>query len=201
MPSLSRLILILAAGLLLSPLGGRAQERPTPAVQDPAQLGPVTPAGAFMRSFLLPGWGHVAVGSPTRGAFYLTAQSATGWMIWRSEMGRRSARQSRMLELRSVQDDLRRSGVSSPDSLRFLAERSPRVRPWDELTETRAEQVEDWAALGIFLVFLGATDALVSAHLANFPEPLELDIGPQGGGAWHLGFRLPIGGLRRSGPR
>jgi len=196
MPFVARLLLMTALVVVLSPRGGSAQQgTPTP---DPAPSGPVTPAGAFARSMVLPGWGHVAAGAPSRGAFYLAAQSATGWMIWKSEMGRRAARQNRFLEFRSVQEDLRRSGVSSPDSLRFLAERSPRVRPWDELADTRAEQVEDWAALGIFLVFLGATDALVSAHLANFPEPLDLDIAPQGGGGWQLGLRVPLRGFRSS---
>ena len=172
-------------------------DRPAPPANAPvaelAQEGMITPGGAFARSLVLPGWGHVVSGAPTRGAFYMAAQSATGWMLWKSTARRRSALRFRALELRSVEEEIRRGGVLDPDSVRFLAEGSRRVEKWDELAERRADQVEDWAALAIFLVFLGATDAFVSSHLANFPEPLSLEVFPRGGGGgWAVGLRLPF---------
>jgi hypothetical protein len=194
--------LLLACLLGFGAMGAGAQVVPvdppgrTP-VQDPADAADVTPGGAFARSLLLPGWGHVASGAPTRGAFYVAAQSATGWMLWKSMARRRSVQRFRRTELRSVEDEIRRSGVSDPDSIRFLAEGSERIEEWDELVERRGEQVEDWAALAIFLVLLGATDAFVSAHLADFPEPLSLEVVPRGaGGGWEVGLRLPFA-LRR----
>jgi hypothetical protein len=168
-----------------------------PPVVDPAQEGPITPGGAFVRSLLLPGWGHLAVGSPTRGAFYIAAQTATGWMLWKSASRRRTALRFRRTELRSVEEEIRRGGVLDPDSVRVLAEGSERVERWDELVERRGDQVEDWVALGLFLVFLGATDAFVSAHLADFPEPLSLEVLPRpGGGGWEVGLRVPFGPRR-----
>jgi len=93
-----------------------------------------------------------------------------------------------------VEDEIRRRGVMDPDSVRFLAEGDDRVERWDELVERRGDQVEDWVALGLFLVFLGATDAFVSAHLADFPEPLSLEVLPRmGGGGWEVGLRVPFG--------
>jgi hypothetical protein len=170
---------------------------PRPPVADPAMERPVTPAGAFGRSLLVPGWGHVATGSPTRGAFYVTAQSATAWMIWKSASQRRVAQRFRRTELRAVEEEIRRGGVADPDSVRLLAEGSERVERWDELVERRGDQVEDWAALAIFLVLLGATDAFVSAHLADFPEPLALEVFPRGAnGGWEVGLRLPFGRTR-----
>ena len=41
------------------------------------------------------------------------------------------------------------------------------------LVNARRQQLEDWIAFGAFLLFIGATDAFVSAHLRDFPEPLE----------------------------
>jgi hypothetical protein len=193
---------LLTAGLIsVGALEAQAQivpeERPevaggAPAV-DPADQAPVTPGGAFARSLLVPGWGHVAVGAPTRGAFYVAAQTATAWMLWKSASRRSSALRYRSLELRAVEDEIRRSGVVDPDSVRFLAEESARVERWDELADRRGEQVEDWAALGIFLVLLSATDAFVSAHLADFPEPLSLEVIPGGPGAgWEIRVRFPF---------
>lgn len=196
---LPALLWILALGPGTSVAGAQEipVDRPAPPanapVADPAQEGIVTPGGAFVRSLVLPGWGHVVSGAPTRGAFYMAAQSATGWMLWKSAARRRSALRFRGLELRSAEEEIRRGGVLDPDSVRFLAEGSERVERWDELAERRGEQVEDWAALAIFLVFLGATDAFVSAHLSNFPEPLSLEIFPRGGGGgWAVGLRLPF---------
>jgi hypothetical protein len=194
-------VIILSAGVT----GLDAQEVPAAPpglagdapVVDPAQDGPITPGGAFARSLVLPGWGHLAVGAPTRGAFYIAAQTATGWMLWKSASRRRTALRFRRTELRSVEEEIRRGGILDPDSVRFLAEGNERVERWDELVERRGEQVEDWAALGLFLVFLGATDAFVSAHLADFPEPLSLEVFPRvGGGGWEVGLRFPFGPRR-----
>lgn len=189
---------VLACLLGLGAMGASAQVVPedTPGrtpVEDPADAAEVTPGGAFARSLLLPGWGHLASGAPSRGAFYVAAQSATGWMLWKSMARRRSVQRFRRTEFRSVEDEIRRSGVSDPDSIRFLAEGSERIEEWDELVERRGEQVEDWAALAIFLVLLGATDAFVSAHLADFPEPLSLEVIPRGAvGGWEVGLRIPF---------
>ena len=45
---------------------------------------PITPLGAFARSLILPGWGHLRVGRPGRGAIYFTAEVASLVMVFKS---------------------------------------------------------------------------------------------------------------------
>jgi len=40
--------------------------------------------GAFFRSVLIPGWGQLAADQPVRGAFYFAMQSATVFMVLRT---------------------------------------------------------------------------------------------------------------------
>lgn len=158
---------------------------------------PISPRGAFLRSLVLPGWGHLSVDSHGRAAFYMAAQGGTVWMLAKSILRQRSAQRFRDAEDHLVRDELLARGVQSPDSLRVLAAQDPRIERWEELVEIRGEQVEDWLALGIFLSLLGATDALVAAHMADYPEPLRFSIAPRLGpgraaGAWELRLRLPF---------
>ena len=170
---------------------------------------PVSPGRAFLRSLVVPGWGHAAAGSYTRGGSYFLLQGTTAWMLYKSAEKRASARQERDLHLSMAESRLRAEGIEDPDSLRILAEQDDRVEEYEELVETRGEQVEDWAALGIFLMLMGAADAFVSAHLQDFPEPLdhvEVDPwlsgvhgsgslpSPRGAVGIDIGLRLPLGG-------
>jgi hypothetical protein len=158
---------------------------------------PISPRGAFLRSLVLPGWGHLAVNAPGRAGFYMAAQGGTVWMLGKSILRQRSASRFRDAEFDLVQDELRARGIQSPDSLRLLTAQDPRVERWDDLVDIRGEQVEDWLALGIFLSLLGATDALVAAHMADYPEPLRFSVTPRLGpgaspGGWELRLRLPF---------
>jgi len=158
---------------------------------------PISPRGAFLRSLVLPGWGHLSVDAPGRAGFYMAAQGGTVWMLTKSILRRRSAERFRDAEVHLVRDELLARGVQSPDSLRLLVAQDLRVERWEELMEIRGEQVEDWIALGIFLSLLGATDALVAAHMADYPEPLRFSVTPRRGpgrtaGAWELRLRLPF---------
>jgi len=58
---------------------------------------------------------------------------------------------------------------------------------------SREDQQEDWAALGIFLLFFAGADAFVSAHLADFPTPITIDAAPLPGGRVEVsvGVALP----------
>lgn len=195
-------VLLLVLGGLASPAVASAQADPD-TIPPPARApvtGPavepelVSPGGAFLRSLLVPGWGHMVSDSPFRGAVYVAAQTGTAWMIAKSVLARQSARRFRSAEMGAVQDELRLRGVQNPDSLLFLAEEDPRVVRWDELIETRGEQVEDWVALGLFLTLMGAADAFVAAHLADFPEPLSIEVGPRSRwGGVEVRIRLPAG--------
>lgn len=155
----------------------------------------VSPGRIFLRSLAIPGWGHAVVGSDTRAAFYTAAQTGTVLMVLKSASRQRSADRFRRTEQRRVENELRLQGIQSPDSLRVLAQADPRVLERQELVDTRGQQVEDWVALGLFITLLGAADAFVAAHLADFPEALSLDVmrRPSDRG-WDVMFRLPVRG-------
>lgn len=158
--------------------------------------GQITPGGAFLRSLVLPGWGHVIAGAPARGAFYFTAQAGAVWMLGKSIQGRREAQRFRAEEARIVRARHEAAGVSSLDSLAAFVRLDEEVAAWDGLIDSRAQQVEDWIALGIFVMLLSATDAFVAGHLMDRPEPLTLDVAPRPGGAWQFSVSLNPPGLR-----
>ncbi len=146
---------------------------PAPALDD-LGLDPVTPRGAFLRSLVFPGWGQMASGAQARGAFYVGVQGGSYWMLGRTLLRQRQAIRFRDQVEGEIMADLMLRGVEQPDSLTFLARQDPRYVQRDSLVDLRGDQVEDWIALSIFLAFLSATDALVSSHMARFPEPLGI---------------------------
>ncbi|TVR66812.1 MAG: hypothetical protein EA422_01270 [Gemmatimonadales bacterium] len=150
----------------------------------------ITPGGAFVRSLILPGWGHAATGSHFRGAFYVAAQSGAVWMLSKSLSGHREARRMRDQEIQAVRGSLRAAGVTQPDSLRVLTNQDPRVGAWDDMVDRRSEEVEDWIAATLVLLLLQAVDAFVAGHLMDHPEPLSMDISPGVSGGWEVGLRV-----------
>lgn len=194
-PTLLPLLLLAALSFLLPGAWGEAAAQdvvsPEPVGEVSVEGEPVSPGGAFLRSLVLPGWGHASVGSGTRAAFYAAAQSGTALMVLKSASRQRTARRFAAEERRLVEDELRLQGVTSADSLRVLAGADPRVSQREELVDRRGQQVEDWVALGLFLTLLGAADAYVAGHLADFPEPLALDVGRRPGDmAWEITLRI-----------
>jgi hypothetical protein len=164
------------------------QDQPPDSVLAPVGI---TPRGAFLRSILVPGWGHAEVGSYVRGGFYFAAQSATVFMIVKTHS--RLARAGDRLELMElvVRRRLEASGTTDPGALETAVGQDPLVEDLRALESSRSEQRQDWMALGIFLVFLGGADAFVSAHLADFPAAVE--IVPTPGGGLEIGFSVPVG--------
>jgi len=195
-----RLLVLVALAFCASPLA--AQTRDTTA----ASFGgapPPSPGGAFLRAALLPGWGHASIGSYARGAFYFAAEATTGFMLVRTLRRLSDAKDARTLKETRTTEALLASG-EQPDDIIELLEEDPAVSDARGLVESRQQQVEDWIALGAFLVFIGGADAFVSAHLADFPAPLtpelELVDGPSGTGA-RVGVSVPIGPPRAHRPR
>ena len=159
----------------------------------------ISPRGAFIRSLIIPGWGHAAVGAQGRGGFYFLAQSASLWMVAQSHGLRSAARELRHLEASAADERLRGEGVTDPFERRQAVRADPRVVERQELVDTRAQQVEDWVALSVFLLLIISADAFVSAHLMEFPEPLGLEVQPlPGSGRVEVGLRLadPFFGMR-----
>lgn len=197
--------LVLAAALLqaaLMPavgLGQQVDSLPPPRIpadqpfpSDPTMpTSTVGPGGAFWRGLLIPGWGHAAVGSYGRGAFYFAAASGVGFMLHKTVSNRNAARRIRDARASSVVRELIVAGTPA-DSILILVEEDPRVQEAEELRDTRSQQVQDWAALGIFILLLSGADAFVSAHLMDFPEPLTLEVLPEN--RVQVGVRLPVQG-------
>ncbi|MEX0980315.1 MAG: hypothetical protein WDZ89_04420 [Gemmatimonadota bacterium] len=150
---------------------------PSPLQQEPPDR--ISPGGAFLRSLIVPGWGHAATGSYTRGGFYFMAQSGTAWMLVRTGANRNSARAIRDLRSETAEARFLAEGVH-PDSIPLRVQADPGVASAQALVDARSQQFEDWAALGIFLVLIGAADAFVAGHLQDFPTPLSIRAVPAG---------------------
>ncbi|MSR35930.1 MAG: hypothetical protein EXR95_04690 [Gemmatimonadetes bacterium] len=152
-----------------------------------------TPGGAFVRALLIPGWGHASVGAYTRGGFYFAAETTTAFLLARTMRRLALAKDARDLREEGLRESLLASGAS-PDSVAALVDGDPRVARSRRLVRSRRQQVEDWAALGVFAMFLSGADAFVSAHLRNFPEPVSatLEVAPGSAGVT-VGLRLPVG--------
>lgn len=69
-----------AADSLVSPVIRPAE----PAPEEQPRSGPA-PMSAFFRSVLIPGWGQLAADKPVRGAFYFAMQTATVYMVIRTQ--------------------------------------------------------------------------------------------------------------------
>lgn len=158
------------AAQALPSLGGGADST---VVADTVQVEGVTPGGAFLRSVLVPGWGHAAIDSHLRGAFYAGAQGGIGWMLFRIHSRLNSADARVALIESDVRARLELDGITDPQEQEEALEADEDVARARGLVESRRQQREDWIALGIFFALLGGADAFVSAHLKDFPaEPV-----------------------------
>lgn len=155
----------------------------------------VSPGGAFLRALVVPGWGHAAAGSYTRAGFYFVTSAATGWMLFKTAHSLEAAEARRDLAEEVAKARLEREGITEPDRVEARLEENPRVQSIRGLVEARSQQMEDWTAFGLFWLFLNAADAFVSAHLADFPEPVEIDVrsAPPGSRS-ELRISVPVGG-------
>ena len=159
------------------PLGGVSPDS-AQVVETPRSPGRPSAGGAFVRSMVLPGWGQAAAGSPGRGVFYFAVQSVTMWMILKTTKTVGSA--SDILAMRRVDatERLMADPLVDPVELPTLLEADLGVVDALQLQEIRRQQREDWIAFAVFFLLLGGADAFVTAHLADFPEPLEAVIRP-----------------------
>ncbi len=157
-----------------------------------AQEGPKrpSPGGAFARSIVLPGWGQAAAGATTRGWFYFTVESVSVWMILKTSKLLGSASDILAMRRLEAEERLAMDPLIEPGDLAAAIEAALPVLSAFELKEIRRQQREDWIAFGLFFLLLGGADAFVSAHLADFPEPLETVIRPLPQMGVELGFRF-----------
>jgi len=163
------------------------EEEPSPEKVEPEGI---SPRGAFIRSSLVPGWGHAEVGALVRGAFYFTIEATTAFMVFKTQT--RITRTRNRLEMREavVTARLEAEGVTDPLEIEGALAQDPEVEDLRALEETRAGQRDDWIALGLFFMLIGGVDAYVSAHLADFPAALVIEPTPAGG--VEIGLSLPV---------
>ncbi|MFH1764529.1 MAG: DUF5683 domain-containing protein [Gemmatimonadota bacterium] len=172
--------------LLVPPV---AQEAGTPSVA----LTPegTSPRGAFIRSALIPGWGHTKVKAYVRGAFYFTAETATALMVYKTQTRITGTRKQLDMREAVVTARLGTDPPPGPSAIESALAQDPVVEDLRLLEESRIGQREDWIALGLFLMLIGGVDAYVSAHLADFPAAVV--IGPSPATGVEIGLSLPIG--------
>lgn len=197
------LLVVLALGILLPAKPGGAQqvaEPPTPqapALMNPDSLvipspGSVSPGGAFLRAILVPGWGHASIGSYHRGAFYFVAEGATAWMLLKSRRRFSEAQGRVAFHEKVIRADLAAEGVTEEPDIQEALDADPTLEDLRNLVEARRQQREDWTAVGIFLILLSGADAFVSAHLKDFPVPIEINAEPVGQGRMELSLGLTL---------
>lgn len=184
---------MLVAALAATPSGAASQERPAPvAPQEAAEAVDVSPRGAFLRALALPGWGHAAIGSYTRGGFYFATQTATLYTFVRARLRLNEVRDRAGFREGWLRDGLALDGVTEPTEIDAALDADAALTELRLLQESREQQQEDLIAFGIFVLFLSGADAYVSAHLSRFPEPLEVEASPVGDGRWELSVRVRL---------
>ncbi len=170
-------------------------QAPTPDLAlGPSVLDPPSPGGAFLRSLVIPGWGHAAIGAKGRGAFYVATEAGTWYALLRTRLRLSEARDHLDLRERAMRSVLADEGITDPAEVEALLEADPEIADARGLVSSRESQQEDWLALGIFLMLLSGADAYVSAHLAGFPDPIEVGVLPGAAGGVELAVRIPVGG-------
>lgn len=195
-PGAHGVVLALLVCTLSASVAVGAQERPeTPvAAEDSLPLPPIkiSPGGAFLRSIVIPGWGHTAIGSYSRGAFYFGAQTATLYTLLRTRERLREVRERVRFREQVVRVQLAVEGITDFADIEERLDADASLTDLRNLKDSRDQQREDLIALGVFMLLLSGADAYVSAHLARFPEPLELEARPVGDGRVEVGIRVML---------
>jgi hypothetical protein len=162
------------------------------AAQDTAPPLGVSPRGAMIRAMVLPGWGHASIGSYSRGGFYVAIESLTAYTLVRTLNRLSEVRGRAALRESFLRANLAADGITDPAAITAALEQDGVLLGLEELTASRENQQEDLVAFGLFLLFLSGADAFVSAHLARFPTPIEVDAAPSPDGGVEIGFRVPV---------
>ena len=186
----------------LATLVGLAAAMPLGAQQAPsASVGPVappppplavSPRGAMIRAMLVPGWGHAAIGSYSRGGFYFALESLTAYTFLRTRARLSDARDRASFRETFVRATLAGEGVIDPAAIDARLAQDEVLQGLENLASSRENQQEDLVAFGIFVVFLTGADAFVSAHLARFPTPIDVQVSPTADGGAEVAVRVSL---------
>lgn len=165
---------------------------------------PISPQGALLRSFALPGWGQTAFESYVRGGVYFAGWAANWFMIFRTQVRLTEARDKFDQRVAAIRTGLIEN-APNPDSMAAFLDTVPSFldeaveadtgpgntgESLGNLVDSREQQREDWIAWSIFWVLASGLDAFVTAHLADFPAGIEVEPGPER--AVSLRFEVPL---------
>ncbi|MEM7415457.1 MAG: DUF5683 domain-containing protein [Gemmatimonadota bacterium] len=154
----------------------------------------ISPGGALWRAFLLPGWGHLSIGSYGRGAFYFGAQATTVYTLLRARTRIGETQDRVRLRESILRAAATREGVTDPDEIQTRLDADGELTELSNLLDSRQDQQEDLVAMTLFLILISGVDAYVSAHLARFPEPIQLEAQPSTTGGLDVGMRITLPG-------
>jgi hypothetical protein len=164
----------------------------------------VSPRGAMIRSWLVPGWGQASVGSYRRGGFWFALQG-TSWYMLLKTLGRlNTARgiESRLVGIATdslnaliAMDSLLAEELSDPLAFEDAVGEHTGVQDIRGLVDAREQQRQDWITYTIFFTLISGVDAYVNAHLRDFP--VDIVTPPSTDGSIRLMFRVPVGSTGR----
>jgi hypothetical protein len=163
----------------------------------------ITPARAFVRSLLVPGWGQFSMGATLRGSIYASLQGASAVMLAKTQIKISDARNDASTLRKTAVDSLiafaqaRKDTAlirkySNPDSVTEVANTTFAVADKESLVKARVKQREDWITYFLFFTLASGVDAFVGAHLSDFPGTVTAEPIPAGGMRLRLDF--PLGG-------
>jgi hypothetical protein len=205
-----RRVVIVCALLLAAAGAAHAQDpvvRPDTieAAADTIPSGLPVPRGAFIRAMLVPGWGHLYIHAPRRGAVYVALQGASWFMLVKTIR--------KLNDVKDVVASIEKLGHDSIDVLlaqdtmmarlfserpelyeQKLAEIHPELSGKRDLVGARKRHRQDWIVYTVFFTFAAAADAYVTAHLADFPG--EITTSRSADGRFAIGLQFNVGGRR-----
>lgn len=202
-------VLIALSLTLAAPATAQAPADTTAASADTLTpgLGGPSPAGALVRSLVLPGWGQLHVGSSGRGLVYMGVHGVNTYMLVKTFRRLDDTRERRDEAISAARDSIELAALSdtllqrvleeNPDTLDVLAAADPEAARLTRLSSARRQQREDWMVWAGFWILANGIDAFVAAHLADFPA--EVDVEPvrrSGETGLRLGVRVPLGRRR-----
>lgn len=197
--------MIAAGGLLLAlavPVSGQVSPDTLPADSTPRESS--APRNAFIKSLLVPGWGHFSIGAEGRGLFYVALEGSSWYMLVKT-LGKLSDVQDKQSAFeRIARDSLDNLIANDTAAARRLGDPvaydaavagHPDVARISPLVRARKQQRQDWITYTLFFTFLSAVDAYVTAHLTQFPA--DMTVAPAQDGGLLLRLDVPIPGPGR----
>jgi hypothetical protein len=184
-------ITILLADAVARPAAAQVvPEIPPELLQDSTPPGRVSPRGAMIRSFLLPGWGQAAVGSYFRGGIFFTIEGSSWYMLLRTLARYNQAKQvlSRVeglamdsLDILIAMDTAAARRLGDPSAYAAAVTNASGVIRSRALVNSRRQQRQDWITYTLFFTLMSGVDAYVNAHLKDMPVDISSRVQPDGG--------------------